>query len=354
MLYVGRASTGPAVARAAALDGRCGADGPFARGTTPPYFWGSARSGPMLHLANGETVAALLRQAGLEGSIMDADDLWMEGPWGATPEDRARELERRFGIPPQEYLARGREALVATMLRAEEAVFWTEEDLFCQANLCEALRHVPPTHAGRLWLAAPERQEERLGHLAPEALARRFDARAPLTDARLRLAHRAADAFASPDPRAVEALLREDLAAWPALRTGLLAHLRRFPSTRNGLDAVEEDALRILAREGPLSFPDLFAALQRIPRFWSLGMGDVQLVALLREVRPLVAVEGDEPARWTLRAADAAAAVLAGEVDALSLRHVDRWVGGVRVRGADPWRWDEAAGALRPPRASPV
>lgn len=305
----------------------------------------------MLHLANGETVAALLRQAGLEGAVVNADDLWMEGPWGVAPEDRARELERRFGIPAREYLARGRDEVLAAAMRQGRVAFWTEEDLFCQANLCEALRRFPPTHGVDVSLVAPAGEEERLGHLSPEALARRFEARVPLSDARLRLAHRAADAFASPDPRALERLLSEDFSPWPALREGVLAHLRRFPSVADGLDAVEREAMRILAREGPLSFPDLFAALQRAPGFWRLGMGDAQVVAHLRDMAPLVEVEGPpaEPAHGRVSLAAPGRAVLEGKLDALDARPVDRWVGGVRLAGRDVWRWDEARGRLVPP-----
>jgi hypothetical protein len=305
----------------------------------------------MLHLANGESTAALLRQAGLEGAVVNVDDLWMEGPWGVTPEDRARELERRFGIPAREYLARGRDELLAAALRQGEVTFWTEEDLFCQANLCEALRRFPPTHGVDVSLAMPASAEERLGHMPPEALARRFEARVPLSDARLRLAHRAADAFASPDPRAVEALLAEDFAPWPALHDGLLAHLRRFPSVTNGLDAVEEETLRILAQDGPLAFPDLFAALQRAPRFWPLGMGDTQVMAHLREMAPLARIDGDraDPAHWTVSLSDEGCAALEGRRDALEVRPVDRWVGGVHLKGRRVWRWDEARMRLAPP-----
>jgi hypothetical protein len=66
---------------------------------------------------------------------------------------------------------------------------------------------------------------------------------------------------------------------------------------------------------------------------------------------PLLAVEPagrpvDRHAR--LRLTDAGARVLAGDADHVTLNGVDRWLGGVYVRGdADVrWRWDEGIEAV--------
>lgn len=298
----------------------------------------------MLHLANGEATAVLLRQAGLEGEVGDVDDVNAEGPLGVAPEARARHLAARLGVPADEWHARrrAREALLERALLTGEVVFWTEEDLHCQANLCEALRRFPPRHGGRVLVAAPARPEERLGHLTPAALAARLERAAPLSPERLRLAHRAWDAFCSPDPRDVERLLAEDHAPWPALHEGLLAHLRRFPDRATGLDVVEAETLRLLDEAGPTPFPDLFAALQRAPAFWALGMGDVQVAAHARDLAPLVRIEGDAPPRWTLALGAEGRAVLEGRADGWRSRGLERWVGGARLGpGGEAWRWDE-------------
>lgn len=301
----------------------------------------------MLHLANGASTARLLRQAGLPGEVEDADDLWMEGPLGVAWDARAADLAARFGIPRAELEARheARERLLGAALLAPEVTFWTEEDLFCQANLCEALRRFPPLHRGKVLLAAPATPGDRLGHLAPEALARRFEAREPLRDGRLRLAHRTWEALSSTDPQGLVDLLREDLSAWPALRTGLVSHLRRFPSTRNGLDVVEEETLLAL-QGGALGFGELLTALQHAPRFWPLGLGDSQLLAHLRAMGPLVRLEGDRPERAAVSLEAPGRAVLEGRRDALDARPLDRWVGGVHLDGRAAWRWDEADGRL--------
>jgi hypothetical protein len=44
----------------------------------------------------------------------------------------------------------------------------------------------------------------------------------------------------------------------------------------------------------------------------------------------------------TQRLTDAGARVLAGEADHVRLNGIDRWIGGVHLRGRHPrWRWDD-------------
>jgi hypothetical protein len=43
-----------------------------------------------------------------------------------------------------------------------------------------------------------------------------------------------------------------------------------------------------------------------------------------------------------LRLTDTGAGVLAGAVDQVALNGIDRWIGGVHLRGRDvQWRWDD-------------
>jgi hypothetical protein len=45
---------------------------------------------------------------------------------------------------------------------------------------------------------------------------------------------------------------------------------------------------------------------------------------------------------------EAGRVVLEGSMDRLELREIDRWLGGVHLRGSEePWLWDESARRLR-------
>ena len=74
-------------------------------------------------------------------------------------------------------------------------------------------------------------------------------------------------------------------------------------------------------------------------------MGDTTLWSRLGDFaagsQPLVANEADPGAEPVYRLTDAGRAVFAGNADALELNGIDRWFGGVCLKGSGPrWRWD--------------
>ena len=76
----------------------------------------------------------------------------------------------------------------------------------------------------------------------------------------LALATRAWSAYRSPDPRAIEELLRGDTSALPFLAAALARHLEEFPSDADGLSRSERRLME-QAIEGPA---DLRAAFPRM------------------------------------------------------------------------------------------
>lgn len=316
----------------------------------------------MLHLANGESTAALLRKAGVPGDVFSVDDILMEGPLRnglRTPSDwlfRAGWLQQRLGIPKADYLASvaRRERILRMVAKHDEVVVWTEDDLFCQTNLAELLARLgaaPP--AARLALVCPP--DERLGALPESRIPGLFEARAPLVPERLAAGRAAWEALCADDPRGVERLVDDGAPGWPSLAQGLRLHLRRFPGATTGVGAIEAALLAMLA-QGPAPFPRLFARATREAPLDGYGMGDVQVHAHLRALAAGAAplVFADDPraledaaseGMWALT--DAGRAAHEGRLDAVTQRGVDAWLGGVRLEGRGPvWRWDERAGRL--------
>src|SRR5262245_21826575 len=119
----------------------------------------------MLHLANGESTAGTLREAGLPGDIESADDILMEGPtahglthWSEW-EQRAEHLQTYLAIPRADYLLHTlqRQALLTRALSEDEAVLWFEEDVFCQINYVQALH----------WLGGHDLAQANLTYVCP-------------------------------------------------------------------------------------------------------------------------------------------------------------------------------------------
>jgi hypothetical protein len=146
----------------------------------------------MLHVANGDTTAALLARAGLAGGIVSEGDILIEGPARnglETREDwefRAAFLQERLGIPEALYLARvdERKSWLARSASEDEVVLWFEEDLHCLVNLAYLLHPLGAGHPeARVSIVLPA--DVRLGNLAPSHLAGLFESRRHLTPAEL-------------------------------------------------------------------------------------------------------------------------------------------------------------------------
>jgi hypothetical protein len=191
-----------------------------------------------------------------------------------------------------------------------------------------------------------------LGQLPPEALRMLWRARKPAAPATLKLGLDAWRALINPDPRALAAIMRSGTQILPLLAKALHRHLRELPSSMNGLSFTEEMALQLLAEE-EISLNRLFGSLtcERDPL---PGQGDFQVrdrvlnmegaSARVFERRPGVGRNGEARPPWTdvLTITDLGRAVLKGDVDFLSLRPPNRWVGGVQIGpGMHDWRWNE-------------
>jgi hypothetical protein len=335
----------------------------------------------MLHIVNGLVTLNLLDRTELRGARVSGDDIFAEGPVVERLQTatawrlRAEYLQRKFGIPKDEYLARKeeRDRSLKSFAYHEEIILWFEADLFCQLNLLYLLDWFGRRDLGnsRLTLICPDepptsKHFRGLGGLNPKQLASLFEDRSEVSPQQLHLAKSAWAAYASPDPRSIENLLEEGTEELPKLFRALQAHLERFPSTRNGLNTIEHRTLDIL-KDGPRKFPDLFSLIRSGEGVFSHGLGDVQFTAYLLELAdpdaPLIRMEHfpgvlpSDPAKrntgkWNVKITDLGKDVLKGREDNVNRRGIERWLGGVHLKSPDAiWRWDQDSRKLISPQA---
>lgn len=327
----------------------------------------------MLHIHNGDSTADIARLSPLPGEHFAFREALIEGPTpaGCTSDDwramRAQHLSTAYGVAFKECereLAEQENKLTA-FADHEEIVLWFEHDLFCQTNLLylldwfsqHELRHT------RLSLVCIDQfpgvtDFRGLGQLNSEQLASLFPDRSEIQPSDLELGRSAWQAYCSPDPVAMEQLLETDTSALPFLAAALRAHLKRFPSVRNGLGAIENSCLELI-QSGSSNFMNLFSRFgDAVPEY---GLGDAQLWLSLRRMsvakQPMVKIVGLNGNHLgsalamktgaTLRNArfevtELSDSVLRGEADFVSLNGIDIWLGGVHLDGVETlWRWDE-------------
>jgi hypothetical protein len=329
-----------------------------------------------LHVTNGDVAAEGIRRSGIGGEVLPWRDVLHEGPVpaGLSP-DALAEVRARFiaerGWAPYEQVRAEVDARDRTLAAAGgEVVLWFEHDLYDQLQLLQVMDRLAETDGarGRVSLVCigsfPGVEPfHGLGQLTPEQLASLHPTREPVTDAQWALARAAWAAFRAPDPTGIGRLPAADTGALPFLAGALARHLEQLPALGDGLSRTERQLLE--AVDGGAAHPDeVFRADQA--REERVFMGDATLWGYVRDLtggmEPLLRTEDGSPFRLPgegvdagafraqrLALTDAGRSVLRGEADAVALRGIDRWLGGVHLSGhAVPWRWDRAAGRLAP------
>ncbi|MEA2319704.1 MAG: hypothetical protein QOD44_3893 [Solirubrobacteraceae bacterium] len=315
----------------------------------------------MLHVTNGDIVAAAITGIGLEGETLSWSDALHDGPLpGGMDAGELRAVRARFlsecGWGPADAIEADLRARDERVLRAhgrELVVLWFEHDLFDQLQLLQVLDMLDDTGGVSAVLSS-----RFLGPMDPDELLELSRERTPVTTDQLALARLAWSAVRAAEPIAVEALLRTHTGALPHLAPALRRLLEELPAVGDGLSRTERNALEALAA-GAGTPRDVFVEAQKAEeapflgdawmwrRLWELGQGDRRLVQgrdgePLGPPPPLPGGEGFEHREIELTGDGRA--VLAGEADRAGLVPLDRWVGGTHVTGPRPaWRWDRAA-----------
>jgi hypothetical protein len=304
----------------------------------------------MLHITNGDAAVPTIRSAGVAGDILPWRDVLHEGPVPAPATlDSLRPLRARFLAPhggsavdvARELEERDRR--LGAMSSDDEVTLWFEHDLYDQLQLAQVLdwcatkRRQPPYNRPRLTLA---QSDEYLGLMKPDQARALWEARRDVTDAQLDAAQRTWGAFSSPDPREIEQVL-DHVDALPFMRAALLRHLEEFPAVDNGLSRTERQILETLV-VGSWPFRDLFHAAH-IEREDPYYLGDLVFLdtvkALANGDEPLVRMDHEKT--WLT---DAGRETLAGARDRVQTLGIDRWLGGVHLKGRRvPFRWDSRA-----------
>jgi len=317
-----------------------------------------------LHITNGDSALGQIAGIRLSGTFLSWLDVLHEGPVPALPPDRLRVMRAQF-IAERGWddfasaLSRlaERDAALARADTFDEVVLWFEHDLFDQLQLLDILSRLaqPDRRHESISLAQADRY---LSEMDDESLHALFEQRQPVTSDTLVTAREAWAAFTSADPRALHAASLREANALPFVAPALRRVLEELPERRTGLSRCERQALDPFASR-PRTIGEAFRHAREEPAFlgdsvfaWHLERLSAEPVTLVRLVdgepirAPRVA-EGGEPSFWAQRAelTEAGHAVLDGRADAVRLRGVDRWIGGVHLCAeVGIWRWDDDDG----------
>jgi hypothetical protein len=301
----------------------------------------------MIHIHNGDVVAALARRSGIPGEQFVFRESLVSGPVVlASTETRTDWIERRaralaeFSSDPllrvRTDLLMQEQALDAAVAQ-DEVVLWFEHDLYCLIHLIYLLDRLSSVKSGvnlsLVWSAQP------LAGFTDEEMYRLYESRSAVKDEMRKMASEAWADYTDPDASKLNRWRHAD-AGFTFLREGMRLHATRFPSLRNGLGAIEERSLAVIA-EGASHFAAVFDVVNaELPRF---TFGDTAFAQILQRLVtcpvPLLTMMGEYP-KATFAITQAGERVLRGDADHLDLNPPDQWLGGVHLTTEDLWRYD--------------
>jgi hypothetical protein len=314
-----------------------------------------------LHIRCGSDIFPRLREAGFTGDLLEYSDPLCQGPVldeGGWLERRAAFVAKSCGGGKSRKQIAGELRQTEEQLRAAASsyrriVLWFEHDTYDQLILARCLAQFVETRPSRLELISADSYPGGvrfigLGQLPPEALRLLWNQRAVVSEGGLHAGHHIWTALRSPDPRALAEAARAGIPDLPQLARAVRRHCQELPGARTGLSLTESLILQLLAEE-PLTVNQIWYRLmmEREPIPWLSDLLFRFIVENMKRVQepPFIGRFDGADHRWPeerLSITPLGRAVLAGEVDWMSLRPPARWLGGVSIPQAPPcWRWDE-------------
>ncbi len=304
----------------------------------------------MIHIHNGDAMLLRARRLDLPGEQLAFREALVMGP--AIPGDQWLPTRARFlaGAHQQDVLRVSnalfeQDQALEAAARQDEIVLWFEHDLFCFVNFIYLLDRFRNRNVSLVWCADPLTGKED-GELLM-LLNSRTPATPPLFDAATAAWH----AYTSSDPQRMNELIASDPRELPFAGQALLLHGARFPSLGNGLGAIENRLLRLIAA-GATDMSMLFPQLDLDgPRY---GFGDSNILDILRRLAgrtvPLIIMgdSADQPPKTIFAITPAGENVLSGAVDDLKVNEPDEWLGGIHLTKENRWRWDESRKQIIP------
>lgn len=322
----------------------------------------SSTTDDRLIVTNGDCAAAAIVAASIPGALLAWRDVLHDGPVPAGLDAAAlARVRARFiaacGWAEEAVVfddLRRRDARLEAARTQREIVLWFEHDLYDQLQLVQILDRVARRPGRARWSLACRRAF--IAEQEPATLARDFAARAPVNADQIALARRLWSAFRAPTPVDLVSewtALRAATAPLPFLATAIERLLEEYPSPRDGMSRTERGVLEVV-RAGTERVGLLFGAVGATEE--ARFMGDASFWRVVEQLanapRPALALADGSTFRLPtrdeslatfreqrVRLTDFGRALLDGEADWVVANGVDRWLGGVHLKGTAVWRW---------------
>jgi hypothetical protein len=252
-----------------------------------------------LHITNGDNFTQRLQQLQVKGDFITWREMLCEGKTETNVgsesfwKTRFDFLHKNYNVSKSWFVEKTLKEYrsLCNHKQQDQIILWFEYDLFCQINMLAVISWLKTNrrHAEiSLICSGKEDDSDRLyslSDLSDEQLLHSFDNRIVLSQDDIEYADYVWQLYCSDNPIRLENLTDFENYQFQYLYEALQAHLKRFPSIKNGLNELENRLLELSVIEKPKSKKDLLVnILKNQGRY---GFGDSQYERILNSLNPL-------------------------------------------------------------------
>lgn len=252
----------------------------------------------ILHITNGDITTQTLKKLAFKGNIITWREMLCEGK---TTTDVGSEgfWKTRYDFLKSSYKVTKKTFIDFTLKEyrllckrkeQDEIALWFDSDLFCQVNMLAVISWLKRFRKGKKVTLVQSKitkgKHTDINKLTKTQLQKQFKDRVELSKDDIEYADYIWQLYCSDSPLRLENVHKfNPMSPFVHLEKALKAHLLRFPSIKNGLNAVENNILQTVQKNQFNSKEELVNHLVKSQE--TLGFGDKQYFQKIEELRSL-------------------------------------------------------------------
>jgi hypothetical protein len=252
-----------------------------------------------LHITNGDNFTQKLQSLNVKGDIITWREMLCEGKTETNVgsesfwKTRFDFLHKNYNVSKSWFVEKTLKEYrsLCNHKQQDQIILWFEYDLFCQINLLAVISWLK-THRrhAEISLICSGNEDDTgrlygLSELSDEQLMTRYRNRTILTQDDIEYADYVWQLYCSDNPIRLENLTDFENYQFDYLSEALVAHLKRFPSIKNGLNELENRLLELSVLDKPKTKKALLGSI--LKNQGRYGFSDNQYERILGSLKPL-------------------------------------------------------------------
>jgi hypothetical protein len=253
----------------------------------------------LLHITNGDSFTERLHTLKLKGEVITWREMLCEGKTltnvGSESfwKTRFEFLNKNYKVSKKWFIEKTLKEYrsLCNHKQQDHIVLWFEYDLFCQVNMLAVISWLKSHRKyAEISLVCSGKEDESehlysLNELNDEQLKTLYQNRKVLTQDDIEYADYVWQLYCSDNPMRLENLSDFKNYQFHYLDDAIKSHLHRFPSIKNGLNAMENNILQLSIDKKPTTKKELLGTILKNQGL--LGFGDSQYERAITRLKPL-------------------------------------------------------------------